>query len=45
MINNKPIKNSKPINKRAIIGAAYQLAIPISTNVNSKVSITGKSLV
>jgi hypothetical protein len=38
-ISNKPIKNSSPIKNRAINGAVLQLAIPKSTNVNSKGSI------
>ena len=33
-MSNKPIKNSKPIIKRAIKGAIRQLLTPISTKVN-----------
>ena len=38
-INNKPIKNSKPIIKRAIKGAKRHPPIPKSTKVYSKGSI------
>ena len=40
-INRIPVKNSSDTRSLAKIGAVYQFAIPISTNENSKVSITG----
>ena len=38
-INKIPIKNSRPIKKRAINGASFQVETPKSTKVNSKGSM------